>query len=299
MPADLPPRRVLFVHAHPDDEAIATGATMAKYAAEGAHVALVTCTLGEEGEILVPDLAHLASEHQDALGDHRVGELTAAMKELGISDFRFLGGQGRFRDSGMMGTPSNDRPDSFWQADLDTAARELVPVVREVRPQVIVTYDENGAYGHPDHIKAHQVAVAAFEKAADPKFAPGTGDPWQPSKLYYTVVARRLLQEAMDIMRAQGKVLFEGMESASDVPFAVDEEQITAEIDARDFFETKFAALRAYPTQITTDDPLFALADGALQQGFAVEHYILARGERGPGSGPYDWESDLFAGLEV
>src|SRR3954452_25608709 len=148
-------RRMLLVHAHPDDETIGTGATMAKYAAEGAHVTLITCTLGEEGEILVPSLTYLASDQEDGLGEHRIGELTDAMKALGVTDHRFLGGPGRWRDSGMMGEPSNDRPDSFWQADMDEATRELVAVVREVRPQVIVTYDENGAYGHPDHIRAH------------------------------------------------------------------------------------------------------------------------------------------------
>src|SRR6266478_3364729 len=101
-------RRVLLVHAHPDDESIGTGATMAKYAAEGAHVTLVTCTLGEEGEILVPELAHLASDKEDGLGEYRIGELADAMKALGVSDHRFLGGAGRWRDSGMMGVPSND-----------------------------------------------------------------------------------------------------------------------------------------------------------------------------------------------
>jgi N-acetyl-1-D-myo-inositol-2-amino-2-deoxy-alpha-D-glucopyranoside deacetylase len=303
MSADLPrggaQRRLLLVHAHPDDEAIATGATMAKYAAEGAHVALVTCTLGEEGEILVPELSHLGADGEDALGAHRVGELADAMKVLGITDYRFLGGQGRFRDSGMMGTPSNDRPDAFWRADLDEATRELVGVVREVRPQVVITYDENGAYGHPDHIKAHQVAMAAFDKAADPAYEPAAGEPWQASKLYYAVVARSMLQEAIERSRAAGRELFEGVESADDVPFAVDEAEIAAEVDAREFFDAKFAALRAYPTQITATDPLFALEDGAMEQGFAVEHYVLARGERGPGSGPYSWERDLFAGLDL
>ena len=187
-------RRLLLVHAHPDDEAIATGATMAKYAAEGALVTLVTCTLGEEGEILVPELEHLAADQDDALGQHRIDELAAAMEALGVRDHRFLGGPGRWRDSGMMGTPSNDRPDVFWQADLDEATRALVAVVREVRPQVVVTYDENGAYGHPDHIQAHDVAVAAFQRAADPAFAPETGEPWQPSKLYYTAVPEVVLQ---------------------------------------------------------------------------------------------------------
>ena len=158
-------RRLLLVHAHPDDEVIGSGATMAKYAADGAHVTLVTCTLGEEGEILVPGLAHLAADQEDKLGQHRISELADAMKALDVTDHRFLGGPGRWRDSGMMGTPANERPECFWRADLDEAVGDLVAVVREVRPQVVITYNENGGYGHPDHIQAHRVAVAAFVAA--------------------------------------------------------------------------------------------------------------------------------------
>src|SRR3954452_8803987 len=138
---------MLLVHAHPDDETIGNGATMAKYVAEGAHVTLVTCTLGEEGEILVPELEHLAADKEDGLGAHRIGELADAMKALGVTDHRFLGGPGRWRDSGMMGEPSNDRPDCFWQADPEETVEALVKVMREVRPQVVITYNENGAYG--------------------------------------------------------------------------------------------------------------------------------------------------------
>ena len=149
-------RRLLLVHAHPDDESIGTGATIARYAAEGAQVTLVTCTLGELGEVIPPELAHLATGG-DRLGEHRITELAAACAALGIGDQRFLGGPGRWRDSGMMGLPSNDDPDCFWQADLATAAAELAEVILEVRPQVLVTYDANGFYGHPDHIQAHRV----------------------------------------------------------------------------------------------------------------------------------------------
>src|SRR5580704_9671458 len=160
-------RRLLLVHAHPDDESIGTGATMAKYAAEGAHVTLVTCTLGEFGEVIPPSLAHLAAEAEDRLGEYRIGELAAACAELGVTDHRFLGGPGRWRDSGMMGTEANDDPRCFWRADVDQAARALLDVIREVRPQVLVTYDANGFYGHPDHIQAHRVSMRAFERAGD------------------------------------------------------------------------------------------------------------------------------------
>jgi N-acetyl-1-D-myo-inositol-2-amino-2-deoxy-alpha-D-glucopyranoside deacetylase len=157
-------RRLLFVHAHPDDESIGTGATIAKYAAAGAHVTLVTCTLGELGEIIPPSLAHLAADREDRLGEYRIGELDAACAALGVTDHRFLGGPGRWRDSGMMGTGGNDDPRCFWRADIDEAARALLDVIEEVRPEVLVTYDANGFYGHPDHIQAHRVAWRAFEK---------------------------------------------------------------------------------------------------------------------------------------
>jgi N-acetyl-1-D-myo-inositol-2-amino-2-deoxy-alpha-D-glucopyranoside deacetylase len=160
-------RRLLFVHAHPDDESIGTGATIAKYAAEGAHVTLVTCTLGELGEIIPPSLAHLAADREDRLGEYRIGELDAACAALGVTDHRFLGGPGRWRDSGMMGTEGNDDPRCFWQADVDKAARALLDVIDEVRPQVLVTYDANGFYGHPDHIQAHRVSWRAFEKGRE------------------------------------------------------------------------------------------------------------------------------------
>jgi N-acetyl-1-D-myo-inositol-2-amino-2-deoxy-alpha-D-glucopyranoside deacetylase len=287
----------LFVHAHPDDEAIATGATMARYAAEGAHVTLVTCTLGEEGEIVVPDLAHLAVDHADELGKERMDELAKAMDALGVRDHRFLGGPGRWRDSGMMGTPSNDRPDAFWQADMDEATRELVAIVREVRPQVVVTYDENGAYGHPDHIRAHDVAIGAFRRAADASFAPETGDPWQPSKLYFTAVPRSVIQAAIEYLTAQGKDLFEGVQSAEDIPFAYPDDKITSEVDASAYVDAKLAALRAHRSQIPADDALFSLFELPDGMSFACEHYVLVEGPRGPGTGPYNWETDLFAGV--
>jgi N-acetyl-1-D-myo-inositol-2-amino-2-deoxy-alpha-D-glucopyranoside deacetylase len=160
-----PDRRLLLVHAHPDDESITTGATMARYAAEGAQVTLVTCTLGELGEIIPPSLAYLAAEKEDRLGEYRIGELAAACAALGVTDHRFLGGPGRWRDSGMMGTEGNDDPRCFWRADVDQAARALLDVIGEVRPQALLTYDAHGAYGHPDHIQAHRVAWRACELA--------------------------------------------------------------------------------------------------------------------------------------
>jgi N-acetyl-1-D-myo-inositol-2-amino-2-deoxy-alpha-D-glucopyranoside deacetylase len=158
--------RILLVHAHPDDETINNGATMAMYAALGAHITLITCTRGEEGEVLVPELAHIAASDKDELGAHREVELADAMKALGVSDFRFLGAPHvAYRDSGMMDTPPNNRPDVFWQADLQEASQHLVAIIDEIKPHVLITYDEIGGYGHPDHIQAHRVAMEASKKS--------------------------------------------------------------------------------------------------------------------------------------
>ncbi len=292
------PRRLLLVHAHPDDETIGTGATMAHYAAENVLVTLVTCTLGEEGEVLVPELEHLASDRDDALGQHRIGELAAACEALRVRDHRFLGGPGRWRDSGMMGTPQNDRAGCFWQADLDEAVRELVAVVREVRPQVVVTYDSNGGYGHPDHIQAHRVTVAAFDAAADPAYAPELGERWQTSKLYWTAIPTSVLQTGIDALKEVGQTDFFGVDSAEDLPFGVPDEQVSTEVDASEQLAAKTAAMRAHKTQIAVDGPFFALSDNVGQRAFGTEYFTLARGERGPGQGAYDREADLFAGVE-
>jgi N-acetyl-1-D-myo-inositol-2-amino-2-deoxy-alpha-D-glucopyranoside deacetylase len=288
-------RRLLLVHAHPDDETIGTGAVMAKYAAEGAAVTLVTCTLGEEGEILVPGLTHLASDQQDALGTHRIGELAAACAALGVTDHRFLGGPGRWRDSGMMGTPQNDRPDAFWRAPFEEAVAELVGVIRQTRPQVVVTYDDNGGYGHPDHIQAHRVTVAAFERAGDPSYAPDVGEPWQPSKLYYTAIAKSWLQRGIDLLREQGKGEFFGVDSADDLPMGVPDELVTTEVDASDYLESKLAAMRAHATQISVDGPFFALSDNIGHNVWGIEQFTLAKGVRMPGEGR---ETGLFDGLK-
>jgi N-acetyl-1-D-myo-inositol-2-amino-2-deoxy-alpha-D-glucopyranoside deacetylase len=297
--AVTPDRRLLLVHAHPDDEAINNGATMARYVAEGVQVTLLTCTLGEEGEVLVPELAQLAADQADQLGGYRIGELAAAMAALGVTDHRWLGGAGRYRDSGMMGTPANGHRRAFWNADLEEAAAHAVAVVREVRPQVLVTYDENGGYGHPDHIQAHRVAMRAVEAAADPSFHPELGEPWQVSKVYWCAMPRSVIQEGIDAMARLGEASpFEGLGDIDEVDFVVADEVVTAAVDARAHAAHKDAALRAYPTQITVDGPFFALSNNLGQEVLGTEYYRLVRGERGPaGTSPQGWEDDLFAGL--
>jgi N-acetyl-1-D-myo-inositol-2-amino-2-deoxy-alpha-D-glucopyranoside deacetylase len=278
--------RMLLVHAHPDDETINNGSTMAMYAALGADVTLVTCTRGEEGEVLVQDLSHLAAHATDSLGEHRVIELADAMKALGITDHRFLGeGQKKYRDSGMMGTEPNNRPDVFWQADLELASDDLVKVIEEVRPHVLITYDEIGGYGHPDHIQAHRVAMRAAEKSS-----------WNIEKIYWNVMPKSVIQEGIDAMKALGSD-FMGAEKAEDLPFAKDDSFVHAMVDGNEYVEKKMDAMRAHATQIEVDGPFFALSNNLGLQVWGNEYYTLVKGEK---SEPFDsrgHEMDLFAGI--
>jgi len=286
-------RRLLLVHAHPDDESIATGATMAKYAAEGAAVTLVTCTLGELGEVIPPDLAYLAADKDGGLGEYRIGELAAACAELGVTDHRFLSGAGRWRDSGMMGEPTNDDPRCFWRADVEEAAAALLDVVRDVRPQVIVSYDANGFYGHPDHIQAHRVAMRAFEKAGG-----------LVRKMYANTVPKSVLVGMVERMRGGDPAErpaagtgFTPVQSAGELPFGVPDEVVTTEVDATAYLDNKLNAMRAHATQITVDSPFYALSNNLGVRAFGVEYYILLAGERGP-AGSGGREADLFAGID-
>ncbi|MER6959648.1 N-acetyl-1-D-myo-inositol-2-amino-2-deoxy-alpha-D-glucopyranoside deacetylase [Streptomyces sp. NPDC000618] len=294
---ELPGRRLLLVHAHPDDESINNGATMARYAAEGAHVTLVTCTLGERGEVIPPELRHLTGA---ALGECRRRELAAAMAELGVRDFRLLGGAGRYGDSGMMGIPDNDDPACFWRADVDEAAASLVEVILEVRPQVLVTYDEHGGYGHPDHIQAHRVAMRAVELAE----SAGRRIP----KVYWNRVPRSLAEAAFAHLREDlPRLPFAESAAVADVPGVVDDDRVTAEIDATAAYaDAKAAAMRAHATQIEVapDGRSFALSNELAQPLFTVEYYELVRGASGGASGGESGgesaekrETDLFAGI--
>jgi N-acetyl-1-D-myo-inositol-2-amino-2-deoxy-alpha-D-glucopyranoside deacetylase len=289
-------RRLLLVHAHPDDETINNGATMARYVAEGTAVTLLTCTLGEEGEILVPELAQLAADQADQLGGYRISELRAAMAALGVTDSRFLGGAGRYRDSGMIGTAANEHPRAFWNADLDEAVAAAVAVVREVRPQVLVTYDENGGYGHPDHIQAHRVAMAAVASAADAGYRPDLGQAWDVAKVYWCCVPRSVLQRGIDALAESGDTFFEGVTDAAQLPFAVPDDDVAAAVDGGAFAGAKHAAMRCYPTQILVDGPFFALSNNLGQEVLGTEYYRLVKGERAV-AGNGKWEDDLFAGL--
>ncbi|HEV2638450.1 MAG TPA: N-acetyl-1-D-myo-inositol-2-amino-2-deoxy-alpha-D-glucopyranoside deacetylase [Actinocrinis sp.] len=294
---------LVFVHAHPDDETLNNGATMAKYAAQGHRVTLVTCTLGEEGEVIGPQLAHLAAAREDRLGEYRVTELAAAMRALGVEDHRFLGGPGRYRDSGMMGTAANDKPGTFWHADVELAAGELAEVLREVRPTVLVTYDESGGYGHPDHIQAHRVAMRALDLAADPGHASPAGlAPHEIAKVYWNVTPKSQLRASLDALLAAGPpVGFTAPAPVDELPMAAADETVTAIVPAGEYLAAKQAAMRAHATQISVAEPFYALSDNV---GFLIqpdECYRQVRGPRGSlaavGGGPGEVELDLLAGL--
>jgi N-acetyl-1-D-myo-inositol-2-amino-2-deoxy-alpha-D-glucopyranoside deacetylase len=301
--SDIPARRLLLVHAHPDDESIGTGATMAKYVAEGAGVTLVTCTAGERGEVLVPELEHLGWERDGGLADHRRGELEDAMKALGVSDHRFLGGFGRYSDSGMAwheegyAIAGDDRPvNAFWDADLTEAATLLVEVIREVRPQVMSTYDQFGNYGHPDHIQAHRVATYAASLAAVPTYRPDLGEPWEIAKIYWQAMSESRWRRSLRAIRDAGDTTsFEGMDPDGPLPMATPDADLAAEIEGTPYAEQKVAALHAHRTQIEVDGPFFALSNHVGNEVLGIESFRIAKGT--PVPGPDGLEHDLFAGI--
>ena len=301
----VPDERLLLVHAHPDDETIQNGATMAKYVAMGRGVTLVTCTAGEQGEILVPELEHLAADRDDGLGEHRRGELDDAMKELGVTDHRFLGGFGTYRDSGMQwhadgyAIPADDtHENAFWNADLREAADHLVTVIREVQPQVLVTYDQFGGYGHPDHIQAHRVAMYAAQLAGVPSYRKDLGEPWEIAKIYWNAMSESRMRAGLRALRDAGDATsFEGMDPDGPLPpFVTADDNLAAAVDAQGFVEKKLDALRAYPTQVTTDGPFFALSNTVGSTAWGIEYYRIVKGEPGE-PGEDGLETDLFAGI--
>jgi N-acetyl-1-D-myo-inositol-2-amino-2-deoxy-alpha-D-glucopyranoside deacetylase len=293
MPASETPR-LLFVHAHPDDETLTTGGTIAHYIANGADVHVVTCTLGEEGEVIGEQYAQLAVDAADQLGGYRISELTKALNALGITEPNFLGGPGHWRDSGMDGTaPRHHR--RFRDADMREAVGELVAIIRRLRPHVVVTYDPDGGYGHPDHIQAHRVTTEAVAAAGGDGYP---GEPWQVPKFYWTVTSTSAmgagLESLEDVPDGWLRVTIDV------VPFGYPDEKIDAVIDASEQLPAKVAALRAHATQVTVapNGRCGALSNSIALPLLAEEHYILVAGQ----SGERDhrgWETDLLAGLDL
>jgi len=291
--------RLLFVHAHPDDETMTNGATIAHYVARGAQVQVVTCTLGEEGEVIGEQWAQLAVDHADQLGGYRIGELTAALQALGLDGPVYLGGPGRWRDSGMVGSPARDRQ-RFSDADQREAVGALVAIIRELRPHVVVTYDPNGGYGHPDHIQANLVTTVAVSAAGSSADYPG--QPWSVPKLYWTVIARSAFTagwEALGPEDLRDEWIVpppEGDFSGLGYP----DNEIDAVVDDPDALPAKIAALRAHATQLTVGPTgrTLALSNKIALPIVAPEHYILAAGVAGDRDAR-GWETDLLSGVDL
>lgn len=299
------PLTLMVVHAHPDDECIGTGGTFPRYAAEGVRTVLVTATLGDEGEIHDPDLDE--AEARPRLAAIREAELRRAVAILGVSDLELLG----YRDSGMVDTPANADPSNFHNADPEEALGRMVRLIRHYRPQVLVTYNEDGGYGHPDHLQCHRVTAAAFDAAGDPARFPDAGPAWTPSKLYATAWSRELWTELRAEMKERGLPFGDEQEGespdeaektvAGDEDGAATEEEewgqseatITTFIDTSAHWEAARDAIRQHRTQ-----PLgffLSLPDDLIARVYGRDFFILLR-SRVESARP---EDDLFAGVRA
>ena len=289
------PRTLLAVHAHPDDESSKGAGTFARYADEGVRTVIVTCTGGEAGDILNPAMDKPGN--LERMPELRRQELAKALEILNVSQHHFLG----YRDSGIPDTETNKHPDAFANADLDEATGRLVRIIREERPQVVLTYDEDGGYPHPDHIRTHGVSVAAFEAAGDPARYPDAGEPFQPSKLYYFASSsrRRLLLLHQGTLERGLESPFEEWlkrwdEEAERTGEEIREPEITTQVDVGRWLPQARDALIAHATQIDPNSSWFAIPEEVAAEIYPWEDYTLAR-SRVPTPRP---ERDLFAGVD-
>ena len=282
--------RLLCVHPHPDDESIACGGLIARALGDGHRVDVVTCTGGEEGE----NQSGIDLGGRD-MAEVRRAEMAAAVAELGGPGHHWLG----YRDSGMAGEPSNDHADAFHGADLEDAAGRLATIIRAVRPHVVVSDDEQGTYGHPDHVKANRVTVRAVELAADAAWATGTGEPWRVAKRYVHTLTRTRMFEAHSAMLARGLASPFGDEeisSADELELGAPDEDVTTVVDVTDVFDRKRAAMAAHRSQIGEESFFLNVPDELARRLFGTEEYALREGAVGTGGGP---ERDVFAGLSA
>ncbi|MDO5734863.1 MAG: N-acetyl-1-D-myo-inositol-2-amino-2-deoxy-alpha-D-glucopyranoside deacetylase [Propionibacteriaceae bacterium] len=293
-------QRLVMVHAHPDDESSQSSATLSRYVAEGAGVTLVTCTLGERGEILVPDWEHFSPTE---LGEHRLQELATALGIMGVTDHVWLGGPGTYQDTGMTTDergrvlPAPDAPDSsFWKADLLAATNHLVEVIRSRRPQVLSSYDPNGNYGHPDHIQAHRITMYAAQLAAIHSHRPDLGEPWQVSRILWNTINPAMWEEAGRLAKERGIDLF-GESDDEAGPRRPGISEVAAVIPYGDYLQQCTDALLAHRSQVNPDQDFwqfFSIMRGLPSAG---EAYILAAGQPFPHTDALP--DDLFAGLDL
>jgi N-acetyl-1-D-myo-inositol-2-amino-2-deoxy-alpha-D-glucopyranoside deacetylase len=286
---------LLLVHAHPDDETLWTGGTIARYAARGVQVSVVTCTLGEEGEVIPESLRGLAADQADQLGGYRVGELRAACSALRVADHRFLGGIGRWRDSGMLwrepgvaGALPDAHPRAFANTDKLEQVDALEAVLREVKPQVVVTYAADGGYGHPDHVRAHEVTTEAAAKVPE------------VLRVFHTVPSRGAIEDGLRSLSQSSDMPF-SLPELDELPHVADD-SITTVLDVAEHLPAKVSALRAHGTQVRVwleqwnngaGVAGYALSNGVAQPVVSTEHYVLAAGD------PEGCATDLFGGLGV
>jgi len=280
------PLSLLTVHAHPDDEASKGAGTVAKYKDEGVRTVLVCCTGGEEGDILNPAMDR--PEVRERLADVRREELAASTKIIGYDEVIMLG----YRDSGMPDSEANARPEAFANAPIDEAVGRLVQIIRSTKPQVIITYnDDQTGYPHPDHLMVHDISIVAFDKAGDPDWQPELGEPWTPSKLYYSVWSRRR------VVAMHEKMLELGLESPFDDKWferPSQDDRITTSLDMTGYMSISRNALIAHATQVDpTSGFWFTLPEDVAATVHPFDEYVLAR-SRVESAIP---ETDLFAGL--
>jgi len=294
---------LMTVHAHPDDETIGTGGTMAKAVRAGHRVVLVTCTRGEQGEIVVKDMD--TPDNHRRLGEIRAAELEAAMGVLGVTEWENLG----YRDSDMMGREGNNDPRTFWQADLDEAAKRLTWLIRRYQPDVVTTYNAFGGYGHPDHIRVHDTAIRAVPRAGDPNWYPeqleNGLEPWTPKKFYEQAmpesIRKKMNERLVELGVETGWVppkdatpeqLAEYEERMKQM--LTPDDQITTWIDISDVLEAKWEAIQKHVTQINMDFPFMKLGFEGWKEFWGRETYVL-RDSMVETEKP---ESDVFAGLD-
>lgn len=288
---DHPPEHgLLAVHAHPDDEVIATGGVLARAAAEGRRVKVVTCTDGSRGEVVGAGMD--PEEVFPRLAEVRRGEIADALSLLGVDEHEFLG----YADSGMMGTAGNADPASFWQADVDDAVGRLVGILRTFRPSVVVTYDAFGGYGHPDHIQTHRITVLAVEAAGMRAMYPEVGPAWRTPKLYYSSFPKSTIAQANAAFAAHGLPSPFGEDvDPDDVPMGTPDELITTVVDVRPHLQAKQAALWAHVSQIAPDSFFMNLPDEMVEGFYGTEWFVRRHSTVQVDESP---ETDLFAGLQ-
>jgi len=280
-PSIMPTRRIMAVHAHPDDETITMGGTLARYAGAGVQITLVTATLGEEGEVIGQELQGLTAANADQLGGYRCAELRVACAALGITDHRMLGGLGTYRDSGMIGTPPAAHPRAFVRAGTggpahQAAVRSLVEIIEQTRPDVLLTYDADGGYGHPDHITTHQVAMAAGAARV--------------SRIFAVVRTREVSLAALAELAVPAGYV---RGTSGDLGYLASSGRIHAAVAGHS--SARLAALHAHQSQLTVIPGGFALSNNIAQPSFGTEYFTLLAGEPMP-AGPV--ADDLFAGLQ-